>query len=84
MGVLSHEMNPDTLREIVHRKLEEIEEKIKSFRFMQDLLANLLKTSDQEIHEYIKAFRVTTKDEQSKGLKEREENECTHLSRKTF
>ncbi|UUD44338.1 MerR family transcriptional regulator [Bacillus pumilus] len=62
MGMLSDEVNPVTLREIVHHKLEEIEEKIKSLRFMQDLLSNLLKTSDKDIHEYLELFHVTKQD----------------------
>ncbi|MGG1698126.1 MerR family transcriptional regulator [Bacillus zhangzhouensis] len=59
LDMLSREVNPDTLRKIVQHKLEEIEEKIQSFRFMQSLLSNLLETSDQDIQDYLKSFRKT-------------------------
>jgi len=53
-----------TLRGIVNIKHEEIEKEVKSFRLIQDLLSNLLKTSDKEIHGYPKSFRVMKQNEQ--------------------
>lgn len=63
MELLSQDIEPDTLRRIDH-KHEEIERKIKSFRQIQDLLSNLLKTSDKEIQDYLESFRVIHQDEQ--------------------
>ncbi len=64
MELLSQDIEPDTLRRIVHHKHEEIERKIKRFRQIQDLLSNLLKTSDKEIQVFLESFRVIHQDEQ--------------------
>ncbi|AOC56590.1 MerR family transcriptional regulator [Bacillus pumilus] len=64
MELLSQDIEPDILRRIVHHKHEEIERKIKRFRQIQDLLSNLLKTSDKEIQVFLESFRVIHQDEQ--------------------
>lgn len=64
LDMLSQDIEPTTLRRIVHHKHEEIERKINSLRLIQDLLSNLLTTTDQEIQVYLKSFRVTNQDEQ--------------------
>lgn len=58
MEMLGNEMDPNTLRGIVNNKMDEIEKRIKSLRSIQNLLLNLLETSDKEIYDYLKSFRA--------------------------
>lgn len=58
MEMLGNEMEPTILRGIVTNKIDEIEERITSLHSIQNLLLNLLETSDTEIHQYLKSFRV--------------------------
>ena len=64
MEMLSQDIELDNLKRIVHLKHEEIEKKIKSLRLIQDLLSNLLKTTDKEVQVFLQSFRVKNQDEQ--------------------
>jgi DNA-binding transcriptional MerR regulator len=64
LEMLSKEMEPDSLKGIVNNKIKEIEKKIKSLLSIQNMLLNFLKTSDEEIKDYIKSFHVTEKNKQ--------------------
>ncbi|GLF90778.1 MerR family transcriptional regulator [Bacillus safensis] len=65
LEMLSQDIEPDTLKRIVHHKHEEIEKKIKSLRLIQNLLSNLLKTTDKEVQVFLQSFQVKNQDEQS-------------------
>lgn len=57
LQMLGRDMEPETLRELVRGKIAEIDERVKTLHSIQNLLAGLLQTPDEEVHEYLKSFR---------------------------
>ncbi|WP_019913401.1 MerR family transcriptional regulator [Paenibacillus sp. HW567] len=57
LQMLGQDMEPETLRELVRGKITEIDERVKILRSIQNLLAGLLQTPDEEVHDYLESFR---------------------------
>ncbi|WP_322922338.1 MerR family transcriptional regulator [Paenibacillus campi] len=58
LEMINTNIEPATLKTIVHDQIDEIEQKINHLRTIQNFLANLLTTSDQDIQAYVESFRV--------------------------
>lgn len=56
--LLGDEIKPDILKERVRGKIADIDEKIKMFQDMKEVLIQLLGTPEDEIYQYIESFRV--------------------------
>ncbi|ASA24764.1 MerR family transcriptional regulator [Paenibacillus donghaensis] len=61
LQMLSHDMDPETLKRLVREKSLEIDERIAMLHTIQTVLANLLETPKEEIHEYLQSFRQEPK-----------------------
>lgn len=59
LALLGSKMDEEHLKELVRGKISEIDEKIASLRSIQDMLAGLLLTPQDEIQNYLKSFRAT-------------------------
>ena len=57
LHMLSQEMESEALKGLVHHKILEIEDRIKSLRAIQRNLAGLLQTPEEDIHNYLESFR---------------------------
>ncbi len=57
LQVLSQEMEAETLKGLVRNKIFEIDERIKTLHSIQTLLAGLLQTPEEDIHNYLQSFR---------------------------
>ncbi len=62
LQMLSPDMDSETLKELVHNKIHEIEDRIKTLDAIRTMLASLLQTPQEEIQNYLKSFRVTDED----------------------
>ncbi|WP_322905937.1 MerR family transcriptional regulator [Paenibacillus sp. SGZ-1009] len=58
LEMINTNIEPATLKTIVHDQIDEIEQKINHLRTIQNFLANLLTTSDQDIQAYVESFHV--------------------------
>ncbi|MFK4304240.1 MerR family copper efflux transcriptional regulator [Paenibacillus sp. RC254] len=58
LQLLSQEMDEDTLREIVQKKIVEIEAHIDTLHTLQSLLLGLLKAPQTDIQNYLKSFHI--------------------------
>ncbi|MBE0340400.1 MerR family transcriptional regulator [Paenibacillus sp. 28ISP30-2] len=58
LQLLSQEMDETTLREIVQKKIVEIEVHIDTLHTLQSLLLGLLKTPQTDIQNYLKSFHI--------------------------
>lgn len=57
LEMLGRDMDEDTIKGLVRNKIAEIEEKIGQMRRVQNMLADLLQTPQDEIHNYLQSFR---------------------------
>lgn len=57
LQVLSQEMEAERLKGLVRNKIFEIDERIKTLHSIQTLLACLLQTPEEDIHNYLQSFR---------------------------
>ncbi|WP_338553905.1 MerR family transcriptional regulator [Paenibacillus sp. KS-LC4] len=57
LHLLGRDMDAETLKEYVRGKIVEIEQKVDSLRAIQTMLATLLETPQDEIHNYLNSFR---------------------------
>jgi hypothetical protein len=55
--MLSQEMDAETLKGYVRDKINEINERINTLQAMQTMLAGLLQTPQEAIHNYLQSFR---------------------------
>lgn len=62
LGMLGQKMDAETLKERVRNKILEIDERIAAMRSIQSMLAGLLETSQEDIHNYLQSFRIHDKE----------------------
>ncbi|WP_326079800.1 hypothetical protein [Paenibacillus graminis] len=62
LHMLGQDMDAEALRERVRGKIAEIDQRIQALRSIQDMLAGLLQTPSDEVHNYLKSFRPPDKD----------------------
>lgn len=62
LQMLGSEIDAETLKVRVRNKILEIDERIAAMRDMQDMLAGLLKTPQEDIRNYMESFRTGDKD----------------------
>ncbi|WP_305953416.1 hypothetical protein [Paenibacillus sp. P32E] len=60
--MLGQDMDAEALRELVRGKIMEIDERIAAMRSIQKLLAGLLQTPNEEVHDYLKSFHPADKE----------------------
>ncbi|MNI44345.1 Mercuric resistance operon regulatory protein [compost metagenome] len=61
LRLLGSEMDAETLKALVRDKITEIDERIAAMREIQAMLAGLLETPQEEIHDYLDSFRTDDK-----------------------
>ncbi|OKP85067.1 transcriptional regulator [Paenibacillus helianthi] len=62
LHMLGQDMDAEALRERVRGKIMEIDERIAAMRSIQKLLAGLLQTPNEEVHDYLKSFHPADKE----------------------
>lgn len=62
LQMLGSEIDAETLKVRVRNKILEIDERIAAMRDMQNMLAGLLKTPQEDIRNYMESFRTGDKD----------------------
>lgn len=58
LKMLSQDMEAETLEALVQGKIKEIEEKIQSLESIKSMLSGLLQTPQEDVHNYLRSFRV--------------------------
>ncbi|MDQ0090355.1 DNA-binding transcriptional MerR regulator [Paenibacillus anaericanus] len=59
LQMLSTDMEEETLKELVRNKIVEIDERIKALYSVQTMLAGLLQTPKEEIHNNLQSFQIS-------------------------
>ncbi|AIQ16099.1 MULTISPECIES: MerR family transcriptional regulator [unclassified Paenibacillus] len=62
LGMLGQKMDAETLKGRVRNKILEIDERIAAMRSIQSMLAGLLETPQEDIHNYLQSFRIHDKE----------------------
>lgn len=58
LALLGSKMDEDTLKELVRDKITEIDEKVAALYAIQNMLAGLLETPQEDIQNYLRSFQV--------------------------